>query len=318
MPTLLSAASSVDPAFVADVRAGLGVSGGQKWLPSVWLYDELGSALFEAITLLPEYGLTRADDRLLRREAASIAAMLPDRIAVAELGSGSGKKTRALLEAIRPARYHPIDVSEGAQALCVAELQSMVPVEPVTAPFLAGLDRVAELRRDGESLLVLFLGSTIGNFDRTAAGRFLREVNARLRPGDRLLLGADLIKPVPQLLAAYDDATGVTAAFNRNVLTRLNREMGANFDSRRFGHQARFDAAEGRVEMHLCSDGRQTVEIPGAGLVITFADGESIWTESSHKYTKPQLRDLVARAGFEPISLWVDEEWPFAEMLCGV
>ncbi len=315
MPTLLSAASSVESDLARDVVSGLAGSKRQKTISSTWLYDELGSILFEAITLLPEYGLTRADDRLLRGEAHSIAARLPQRLAVVELGSGSGKKTRALLEAIQPRRYYPVDISPGAQAACVADLQGLLPVEPITGTFLNGLTEAASRRRSGEALLVLFLGSTIGNFDRQDAREFLREVHARLQPGDGLLLGADLLKPVATLLAAYDDATGVTAAFNRNVLARLNREMGADFDLRGFDHEARFNAAESRVEMHLRSRGAQRVYIPGAALEISFRDRETIWTESSHKYTLPRLREMGEAAGFRPEEVWVDEEWPFAESL---
>src|SRR6266851_3644564 len=210
----------------AEVRAGL-TKPGQKELPSKYLYDDVGSALFEAISVIPEYGLTRADERLLRKFAAEIVAYLPSPVLVAELGSGSGKKTRWILQALsrrQRTTYYPIEISPTALAQCEKELGQIDSVSIVgyERSYLDGLLEVAAGRRAGESLLVLFLGSNIGNFDRLAGEDFLGEVRRRLAPGDGMLLGTDLVKPAPQLLAAYDDPIGVTAAFNLNLLARLN------------------------------------------------------------------------------------------------
>src|SRR6266851_5701377 len=233
---MLTHAITSDPAleFAAEVRAGL-TRGGQKELLSKYLYDDVGSALFEVISVLPQYGLTRADERLLQRHAHEMAEQVPGPVAVAELGSGSGKKTRWILKALcrrQHISYFPIEISPTALAMCQRELGDIecMSIVGFEREYLDGLIEVAARRRDGQSLLVLFLGSTIGNFDRPAAAKFLQEVRRILQPGDSLLLGTDLEKPVLQLLAAYDDPLGVTAAFNLNLLVRINRELGADFD----------------------------------------------------------------------------------------
>jgi L-histidine N-alpha-methyltransferase len=305
--------------LVEDVRAGL--SGpGQKMLPSRWLYDEVGSALFEAICLLPEYGLTRADARILENHAAEIAGRARGPLRVAELGSGSARKSRPLLAALareRPLTYVPIDISRAALTRCEAELGLLarLAVEPLEAEYLEGLAWAAAARKESERLLVLFLGSTIGNFDRPEAVEFLAEVRRVLDPGDMFLLGTDLLKPVPELLAAYDDAAGVTAAFNLNLLARMNRELDANFDLTRFVHEARWDARERRIEMHLRSVEAQSVDIPAARLRIEWREGETLWTESSHKFAPDEPSRLARRAGFRAVEAWSDREWPFAETL---
>ena len=298
--------------FADEVRAGL--SRPQKELPSKYLYDELGTSLFEAITHLPEYGLTRADNRLLAAHAREIVAF-GGPLAISELGSGTGEKSRVILEAAsgRP-RYYPIDLSEEALAICQAELRGIADVTPVHATYIEGLSRVADARAD-ETLLVLFLGSTIGNFDRRCAAEFLSEVRDRMRPGDGFLLGADLVKPIDQLLQAYDDPAGVTAAFNRNILGRINRELGGDFDLRAFEHEARYDEREHRIEMHLRSTRPQTVSISTAGCTAHFAEGETIWTESSHKFQVADLEEMARTAGFRVRATWIDDEWPFAETL---
>jgi uncharacterized SAM-dependent methyltransferase len=163
--------------------------------------------------------------------------------------------------------------------------------------------------------LVLFLGSTIGNFDRNEAQGFVSEIRAKLAPGDHLLLSTDLVKPIPRMLAAYDDEVGVTAAFNRNVLCRINRELDADLDLSKFRHVARYDEAERRIEMHLESTEKQTARIPRAGLIVTFDRGESIWTESSHKFTSEEVVSMAEKAGFVCDAQWVDEEWPLAQSL---
>jgi L-histidine Nalpha-methyltransferase len=305
--------------FAVDVRAGL-TKAGQRELPSKYLYDEVGSELFEAICLLPEYGLTRADTRLLRKHAGEIVARMPLPTHVAELGSGSGKKTRYLLEALaclRQTFYYPIEISPAALAACEKELGQMDCVSLVgyEKPYLEGLRAVAARREAQEHLCVLFLGSTIGNFDRPAADDFLRQVREVLEPGDSLLLGTDFEKDVNVQLLAYDDPVGVTAAFNLNLLARINRELGGDFRLRDFRHLALWNSSERRIEMHLQSLRRQRVNIPGAALLVRMEEGETIWTESSHKYRPHESVEMAERAGFRQVAQWVDEEWPFAQNL---
>jgi dimethylhistidine N-methyltransferase len=318
---ILRQAITTDPAFVfaAEVRSGL-LCHGQKELPSKYLYDEVGSALFEVISALPEYGLTRADQRLLRNHAGEMVARISSPALVAELGSGSGKKTRYLLEALdnrQQTRYCPIEISHTALTMCARELGDIdhISIVGFEREYLDGLEEVADRRCDGEQLLVLFLGSTIGNFDRPADVKFLRAVRRALQPGDALLLGTDLIKPIPQMLDAYDDSLGVTAAFNLNLLARINRELGANFVLSQFEHEARFNPETRSIEMHLRSARNQSVNISRAGFSVTFGEGETIWTESSHKYSRPELLQLAMAASFRCEAQWVDEEWPFAESL---
>src|ERR1700756_3759040 len=240
--------------FAADVRGGL--TKPQKELLSKYLYDDVGSALFEVISVLPEYGLTRADERVLNRNAYDIVERLPLPLMVAELGSGSGKKTRWLLKALarrQHTAYHPIEISPTALAMCKRELGDIDSLSIVgfEREYLDGLAEVAARRKNNQHLLVLFLGSTIGNFDRPAGLEFLRNIRKTLRPGDAMLLGTDLLKPVSQLLEAYADPLGVTAAFNLNLLARINRELDADFALDQFEHVARFNAQARSVEMHL-------------------------------------------------------------------
>jgi len=305
--------------FAAEVRAGL-TKPGQKELPSKYLYDEVGSVLFEAISVLTEYGLTRADERLLRHHAEQMVSRLPSPVLVAELGSGSGKKTRWILQALsgrQRTTYCPIEISPTALAQCEKELGQIDSVSIVgfERSYLDGLLEVAAGRRAGECLLVLFLGSNIGNFDRPAGEEFLREVRLRLAPGDGMLLGTDLVKPVPQLLAAYDDPIGVTAAFNLNLLARINRELDADFDLSAFRHAVRYDPQERRIEMHLRSTRAQSVTVRKAGLSVDFANDETIWTESSYKYVPEEVVEMARRTGFRCEAQWVDREWPFAQSL---
>ena len=305
--------------FAADVRAGL-TRPGQKELPSKYLYDDVGSALFEVISRLPQYGLTRADERLLRRHANEIVDRLAGPVAVAELGSGSGKKTRWLLEALcrrQRTSYYPVEISRSALVMCERELSDIEAISIVgfEREYLDGLLEVASYRKSGQRLVVLFLGSTIGNFDRPAGLKFLAEVRRILEPGDSLLLGTDLEKPSAQLLGAYDDELGVTAAFNLNLLARTNRELGADFDLRQFAHLARINHEARSVEMHLLSKRRQIVSIPAAEIVIEFLEGETIWTESSHKYSAGEIVETARNAGFRCETQWIDEQWPFAENL---
>ena len=305
--------------FAAEVRAGLARKG-QKELPSKYLYDDVGSALFEVISHLPEYGLTRADERLLRRHAGEIVERLDAPVAVAELGSGSGKKTRWILEALsrwQRTFYYPVEISRSALAMCERELSDIDSISIVgfEREYLDGLLEVAAHRQRSQHLFVLFLGSTIGNFHRPAGVKFLAEVRRILQPGDSLLLGTDLEKSNSQLLKAYDDEIGVTAAFNRNLLTRINRELYADFDLSQFVHLAKINHDARSVEMHLQSTKKQTVRIPAADLRIEFEEGETIWTESSHKYSVEEVFEMAKNAGFRCEAQWIDEQWPFAESL---
>lgn len=305
--------------FSSEVATGLSHPG-QKEIPSKYLWDEVGSTLFDAICQLPEYGLSRAGMRLLQKYSAEIVANVPRPVIVAELGSGTGQKTRWLLEALarrQRVNYYPIDISQSALHRCEAELGQieMVSIVGFERAYLEGLSEVAARRPQDESLLVLFLGSTIGNFDRSAGESFLRQVREILRPGDSLLLATDLEKPVAQLLLAYDDPAGVTAAFNKNLLARMNRELGADFDLSRFEHVVRWDQSERRVEMHLRSTDWQRVTIPKARFRFYLREGETIWTESSHKYNCEEVVALGRRTGFDCVGQWRDEEWPFSQTL---
>lgn len=302
-----------------EVRAGL-TKPGQKELPSKYLYDEVGSRLFEVISVLPQYGLTRADERLLRRHATDIVEQLPARVAVAELGSGTGKKTRWILEALcrrQRTLYYPIEISGAALAMCKRELGDIDSISIVgfEREYLDGLLEVAARRRPHQNLFVLFLGSTIGNFERDAGVKFLREVRRILQPGDAMLLGTDLEKPIPQLLDAYDDDLGVTAAFNLNLLARLNRELDGEFLLHQFEHAAVYNPEVRSVEMHIRSLQKQSVKIRACGLAVKFAEGETIWTESSHKYSTKEVLELAQESGFRCKTQWIDQEWQFAENL---
>ena len=305
--------------FAAEVKAGLSLPG-QKELPSKYFYDELGSALFEAITMLPEYGLTRASERLLQNRAEEIVSGLHSPL-VAELGCGTGKRTRSLLEALTrrlPVTYCPIEISGAALARCELEIGQVrgVSVVGYEQPYLDGLRAVLRPERPAQSrALVLFLGSSVGNFDRPAANEFLRQMRSLMRSGDALLLETDLLKPADQLLAAYDDPIGLTAAFNLNLLARLNRELGADFKLAHFEHVALFNAQQGRIEMHLRSKIDQSVRIPAARLEVSFRAGETIWTENSHKYRLEDLDVMARSTGFTPQARWVDSVWPFAQNL---
>jgi dimethylhistidine N-methyltransferase len=237
---------------------------------------------------------------------------------VVELGSGSGSKTRAILESLRqrqPVTYFPIDLSATALAHCAQEMEPLGAVFPIERSYLEGMSEVAARRRAGETLLVLFLGSTIGNFEPAAAVDFLSALRLRMQPGDGLLLGTDLIKPLDRMLAAYDDAAGVTAAFNLNLLARINRELDADFNLRGFRHEARYRAEAQRIEMHLRSSVPQTVRVGKAGLAVDFAAGETILTEVCHKFRAGQIAALARAAGFGLERQWVDAEWGFAESL---
>ena len=305
--------------FAEAVSDSLGKTG-QRELPSMYLYDELGTALFEAITLLPEYGLTRAELRLLRRHAGAMIEKFPPPVAVVELGSGSGRKTRWILEALadrEPVAYFPIDVSAAALLKCHQELGQLGSVSMVglERSYLEGLQEAAARRQPEQTFLVLFLGSSIGNFDPPAAENFLRDIRRHLKPGDALLLGTDLEKSVRDMLLAYDDPTGVTAAFNLNLLARINRELGADFLLPNFEHEVRFQEKNRRIEMHLRSTSSQTVSIRASDFTFTIREGETIWTEACHKFSVEEIPSLARRTGFLCEAQWIDTEWAFAENL---
>jgi L-histidine N-alpha-methyltransferase len=305
-----------DPGLMEAIRRGFAAT--PKRLPVECFYDDLGSALFEAITLLPEYGLSRAGRRLFERHAGEMGALLARPVDVVELGSGSGRKTRILLEelaAASPVHYLPVDVSPAALEDCAREIGRLkgVTVLLFEGTYLDGMERAAAARRDGASMLVLFLGSNIGNLDRTGARSFLARIRSILRRGDGLLVAADLDKREDALLAAYDDPLGLTAAFNLNALGRINRELGGRFDLTHFAHKALYDRSERRVEMHLVSARDQEVAVEALQLEVTFRKGETLWTESSYKFARGEIAAMGEAVGFRCAAEWVDEEWPFSQ-----
>jgi dimethylhistidine N-methyltransferase len=300
--------------FASDVEYYLTLA--PRQLPSRYFYDALGSALFEAICQLPWYGITRAEQRLLASHGRDILSRVGGLSTVVELGPGSGEKLAALVSARAhlPLTLHLVDVSAAALNLAHRTLSELDDVSVVLheATYEAGLLEISAEHRAAGRMLTLFLGSNIGNFDPPGAQAFLRNIRAALAPGDALLLGADLAKPERQLLRAYDDPLGVTAAFNRNLLVRINRELGADFDVDAFHHRALWNAAASRVEMHLVSACRQRVVVPAASLDITFAAGETIWTESSYKFQPDGIVDALDATGFRRVEQWMDEADGFA------
>jgi dimethylhistidine N-methyltransferase len=307
-------ALALDDEFARAVCSGL-TRPGQKTLPCRYFYDAAGSALFDAITQLPEYGLTRAEARVIDAHARNFASAAGPAPLVVELGSGSGAKTRRILEAIGPVTYCPIDVSPAALAQCAASLADLAHVVPIEGSYLDGLRAASSHRRAGTKMLVLFLGSTIGNFESGDANEFLYGIRSELNPCDALLLGTDMVKPVARLIDAYDDPTGVTAAFNRNLLGRINRELGGNFDLRQFDHVVCYDEAAQRIEMHLRSSIDQCVRINKAKLTVHLEAGETIHTESCHKFRPEQIADMARAGGFRLENQWTDQEWGFTESL---
>lgn len=301
--------------FAADVRHDLQLR--PRQLQSKYFYDALGSQLFEAICQLPWYRIPSAERELLARHAEPIAALLPDLTTIVELGCGSGTKLALLVERMRrsrPVLVRLIDISPMALELSARTLGRLAQVSVVghRAPYGPGLREAAGRRAAQGAMLVLFLGSNIGNFHPSAAGAFLRDVRQNLRPGDGFLLGADLVKPERELLLAYGDPIGVTAAFNKNLLERINRELGGDFDLAAFRQEPRWNAAASRVESHLVSRRDQVVTIAEAQVTVPFAAGETIWTESSYKYRAEEIVAMLGRAGFKKIRQWVDGPDAFA------
>lgn len=283
-----------------------GLRSSPKMLPPKLFYDTTGAALFERITTLPEYYLTRAELEILHARVHEIASLAGPGCALVEYGSGAGMKVRLLLDALdRPAAYVPIDISAEQLIRVAGEIAAEYPgliVQPALADYTAPLhlpDLPQRARR-----IAFFPGSTIGNFHPTEAAAFLRRVRRTVANDGALVLGVDRRKDAAVLHAAYNDAAGVTAAFNLNMLRHINRELGADFDLECFQHRAVFNAAENRVEMHLVSLARQVVTVAGAR--IPFERGETIWTESSYKYDHARLEQLVTSAGFALTRLWSD------------
>lgn len=296
-----------------------GLSGSQKSLPCRLFYDPIGSQLFERICALPEYYLTRTEHRILENHAAEIVAAAGDDVALIEFGSGSSCKTRLLIEALlawqRHLHYVPIDISREFLRESALALQSDYEGLAITAIAAEYDDSLAALPEHHGPRLFLFLGSNIGNFTREEAAGFLERIARRMQPQDRLLVGIDLMKDVRLIEAAYNDSLGVTAAFNKNILARINREMDADFDLDQFEHHAPFVEREARIEMRLVSRRRQTVRLPAEGLQVHFEAGESIHTENSHKYTLGGFGALCAAVGLDIQQTWQDERAWFAEVL---
>jgi dimethylhistidine N-methyltransferase len=302
-------------AFAADVRYYL--TRQPRQLPSRYLYDALGSALFDAICELPWYPITRAEMRMLRTHAGALlgGAESPDRLV--ELGAGNGSKLATLvsrgLPEGQPLSIELVDVSPAALRTAAGAVSGIPRVQVTTreATYEDGLELVGARRGQGR-VLVLFLGSNIGNYDPVGAEQLLRGIGRALGPGDGLLLGVDLVKPESELLMAYDDPLQVTAAFNRNLLVRINRELDADFELDCFRHLALWNPDFSRVEMHLLSTRRQRVHIGGAALSLTLLEGERIWTESSYKYTAEEVRRLLWHCGFRECRQWIDGPGQFA------
>jgi dimethylhistidine N-methyltransferase len=294
-------------AFLKDVWNGLACPQ-QKTLPCKWLYDALGSRLFEAITALDEYYPTRTETRLLGEIASEIARIVGAHARIVELGSGAGIKVRLLLDALdRPSAYVAVDISESALSAATRSLASERPDLQIV-PVLADYTRPFPVPRLGGrgNILGFFPGSTIGNFAPAQAIAFLTQLRRQLGRDALLLIGVDLKKDRAVLERAYDDALGVTAAFNLNLLARINRELGGDFDLDRFRHKAIWNEAQGRIEMHLVSVAAQTVQVGGRD--IDFRQGETIHTENSYKYGIDQFQQMAASAGWNARAAWTDGE----------
>lgn len=291
--------------FFADVVRGL--SQAQKALPSRWLYDERGSDLFEAITRLDEYYPTRAETEVLRHRAFEIAEFAGEGAVLVEYGAGAGVKTELVLKALhRPQGYVPIDIAEEYLSQTAKRLASRFGlwVRPIACDFIKPFDMPAEIPSGRR--IAFFPGSTIGNLDETESETFLRQMRRHVGSGGGAIIGVDQVKDVDVLLRAYDDSAGVTAEFNLNILHRINRELGADFRPESFKHEARWNAAEKAVEMHLVSLTGQSATL--GEYKFNFQSGESIHTESSRKYERADFTDAAAAAGWETTQIWSDTE----------
>ena len=310
-----AAAEGLADEFARDVGTGLRAS--PKRLSCRFFYDRDGSRLFELICSLPEYYLTRTEHRILQERASRIVGQASMDTTLVDLGSGSAVKTRVLIEAFLERRekllFVAVDISPTALEESSNELLELYPdlqVLTVAAEYRHGLERLRETLKGPK--LILFLGSNIGNFDRPDAVRFLEIVRHTLTPLDRLLVGIDLRKEREVLEAAYDDARGITARFNRNILARINRELGGQFDLETFRHRAVYDEEEGRVEMFLVSTRSQKVAIEDLGMEVAFAEGETIHSENSYKYSPAEIDELVASSGLAIEGQWFDGDRRFS------
>ena len=303
---------AADPQFLKDVLAGL-----KSYIPSVparWLYDQRGSELFDEITRLPSYYPTRTETALLERIAPELKGHVPPALAVVEFGAGSATKTPLLIEAIAPSAYVPVDISAEylqVSAAALGDLFPELPVHAVAADFARAFDLPAAV--EGFPKLGFFPGSTIGNFVPRSATDLLRNFRELLGTGSLLLIGMDRVKPVERLIAAYDEPEGVTASFNLNLLERINRELGGNIPVDAFRHEARWNDILSRIEMHLVAT--RDVEFTIAGEVFSFAAGQSIHTENSHKYERRGARLLLLAGGWTPIAEWEDADGDFSIVL---
>ena len=293
-----------------------------KWLPSWLFYDAAGSRLFDEITRISEYYVTRTERAILAEHCAEIVARAAgeNTLRLVELGAGSAEKTRLLLTAAADRQetvfYEPVDVSASALVEAQLRIEDELPgviVCPRVQDYTQDLELDSTL--PSERRLLLYIGSSIGNFEPGESLMLLERVRVAMEPGDCFLLGVDLVKDQAVLQAAYDDAGGVTAAFNRNVLTRLNRELDSDFNPATFAHRAVWNPAESRMEMHLVSAKNQQVWLPGIDLRVKFEIGESIHTENSYKYRPGDAEALLKKAGFEPEETWTDERGWFAVVL---
>ena len=299
--------------FADDVRRGL--TAARKAIPPQYFYDDVGSALFSAICELPEYYLTRAEAEILRTHGREIAAALGSPARLIELGSGSARKTRLLLETMRDVEFVPVDIDSSLLQKTAESLRVEYPsirVTPVAADFRTPAGWLGPAPGGTATLL---LGSTIGNLTRDEAVERLLTTRSFMQRGDFILVGADLRKTSAVLEAAYNDALGVTAAFNMNLLQRINRELGGRFDLRRFAHRAFYNDSECRIEMHLVSLREQTVWIEAIGLEVAFDAGETIHTENSHKYDDASIESIATAAGFSLVRRWTDVRGWFADYL---
>jgi len=294
--------------FASDVAAGLTAK--PKHLSCRYFYDGDGSRLFAAICELPEYYLTRAETEILQRHAREIASLFVGDVTVIELGSGNAVKTRLLLEALltgRRVRYVPIDIWRPVLEESAADLLRRFPLLEIVAVAAEYHEGLRHLRSESDRpRLILWLGSNIGNFTREEAAAFLRRIQGTMTPADRMLVGVDLRKDRAILEAAYDDAAGVTAAFNLNLLARINHELDGNFDLSAFQHRAIYNEDLGRIEMYLVSTRAQNVTIGRIGLTVRFAAGETIHTENSYKYSLAEIQAVATAAGLQDERSWQD------------
>lgn len=308
------------PSLAEDVRTGL--TAARKSLPPRWFYDALGSSLFDTICFLPEYYVTRAEAEVLSTHRSEIVHAFGTDVRLVELGSGAARKTRILLDVLtarqRDVEYVPVDVDATMLERSAGELLSeydRLRITGICSDFTAPSKPLAALPPHRGRTVALFLGSTIGNLDPDAAVSMLRDLHGALRPGDALLLGTDLQKEKSVLEAAYDDELGVTAAFNLNLLGRINRELGGEFDISSFAHEALYDETLGRIEMHIVSRIGQTVRIGALDLDLHFEEGETIHTENSWKHTDATIAELATASGFALTEVWKDSRQWFADAL---